>query len=229
MDPRGMTRVNTVLNNHLSRLFDGRLEPHGIEPRFGHVWNLGRVRALQAFGANPQKTVLVPLIEIYLELVSTLGPRATQLLLSIFPPVVRTLNVPVRKDFAETQGRASVATRIWNQFYVVFMVSPNNIVLIIERDPAGLCPERRRPRNCDPTFHSSNKDQSLYYTMLVLLCVPPPPKVPKENKRTQRLKKIWKIQKQMKKEEKDLFRDLWAERIRPVEYDLDFDDLFDTF
>jgi len=33
----------------------------------------------------------------------------------------------------------------------------------------------------------------------------------------------------MKKEEKDLFRELWAERIRPVEYDLDFDDLFDTF
>ena len=227
-----MTRVDTVLNNHLGGLFDGRLEPHGIEPRLSHVWNLGRVRSLQAFGANPQKTVLVPLIEIYLELVSTLGPRATQLLLSIFPPVVRTLDVPVRKDFAETQGRASVATRVRNQFYVVLMVSPNNIVLIIERDPAGLCPERRRPRNCDPTFHSSNKDQSLYYTkeMLVLLCVPPPPKVPKEKTRTQRLKKIWKIQKQMKKEEKDLFRDLWAERPpRPVEYDLDFDDLFDTF
>jgi len=65
--------------------------------------------------------------------------------------------------------------------------------------------------------------------MLVLLCVPPPPKVPKEKTRTQRLKKIWKIQKQMKKEEKDLFRELWAERLRPVEYDLDFDDLFDTF
>ena len=67
--------------------------------------------------------------------------------------------------------------------------------------------------------------------MLVFLCIPkPPPKVQiKENKRTQRLKKIWKIQKQMKKEEKDLFRELWAERIRPVEYDLDFDDLFDSF
>jgi len=66
--------------------------------------------------------------------------------------------------------------------------------------------------------------------MLVLLCVPPPPKVPKEKTRTQRLKKIWKIQKQMKKEEKDLFRELWAGRPpRPVEYDLDFDDLFDTF
>lgn len=64
--------------------------------------------------------------------------------------------------------------------------------------------------------------------MLVLLCTPPP-KVLKEKTRTQRLKKIWKIQKQMKKEEKDLFRELWAERIRPVEYDLDFDDLFDTF
>jgi len=49
------------------------------------------------------------------------------------------------------------------------------------------------------------------------------------NKRAQKLKKIWKIQKQMKKEEKELFRELWAERVRPVEYDLDFDDLFDTF
>jgi len=67
--------------------------------------------------------------------------------------------------------------------------------------------------------------------MLVLLCVPPLPKPvqSKENKRTQRLKKIWKLQKQMKKEEKDLFRELWEERLRPVEYDLDFDDLFDTF
>ena len=65
--------------------------------------------------------------------------------------------------------------------------------------------------------------------MLVLLCVPSPPKVQNVKTRTQRLKKIWKIQKQMKKEEKDLFRELWAERIRPVEYDLDFDDLFDTF
>jgi len=153
MDPRGMTRIDSILNNHLSRLFDGRLEPHGIEPRFGHVWNLGWVRSLQAFGANPQKTILVSLVEIDLELVSTLGPGATQLLLRVLPPVVRTLDVPVRKDFAETQGRASVATRVRNQFYVVLMVSPNNIVLIIERDPAGLCPERRRPRNCDPTLH----------------------------------------------------------------------------
>jgi len=34
----------------------------------------------------------------------------------------------------------------------------------------------------------------------------------------------------MKKEEKDLFRELWESRPpRPIEYDLDFDDLFDTF
>jgi len=61
--------------------------------------------------------------------------------------------------------------------------------------------------------------------------VPPPVKVvqTRENKRVQKLKKIWKLQKQMKKEEKDLFRELWEERLRPVEYDLDFDDLFDTF
>jgi len=57
--------------------------------------------------------------------------------------------------------------------------------------------------------------------------VPPPAKV--VNKRAQKLKKIWKIQKQMKKEEKELFRELWEERLRPVEYDLDFDDLFDSF
>ena len=67
--------------------------------------------------------------------------------------------------------------------------------------------------------------------MLVVCARPPPPLTvqPKENKRVQKLKKIWKIQKQMKKEEKDLFRELWEERLRPVEYDLDFDDLFDTF
>lgn len=65
---------------------------------------------------------------------------------------------------------------------------------------------------------------------MIVMCVRPPLKVqPKENKRVQKLKKIWKIQKQMKKEEKDLFRELWEERLRPVEYDLDFDDLFDTF
>ena len=65
---------------------------------------------------------------------------------------------------------------------------------------------------------------------MLVACVRPPLKVqPKENKRVQKLKKIWKIQKQMKKEEKDLFRELWEERLRPVEYDMDFDDLFDTF
>jgi hypothetical protein len=59
--------------------------------------------------------------------------------------------------------------------------------------------------------------------------VPPPAKV--ENKRVQKLKKIWKMQKQMKKEEKDLFRELWEGRIvdAPPGYDLDFDDLFDSF
>ena len=69
--------------------------------------------------------------------------------------------------------------------------------------------------------------------MIAVMCVRPPPlkNQPKENnnKRVQKLKKIWKIQKQMKKEEKDLFRELWEARLRPVEYDLDFDDLFDTF
>jgi hypothetical protein len=65
---------------------------------------------------------------------------------------------------------------------------------------------------------------------MLVACVRPPLKVqPKENKRVQKLKKIWKIQKQMKKEEKDLFRELWEERLRPVEYDMDFDDLFDSF
>jgi len=65
--------------------------------------------------------------------------------------------------------------------------------------------------------------------MLVVCARTPPPKVvppPKEtNKRVQKLKKIWKIQKQTKKEEKDLLRELWE----PIRYDLDFDDLFDTF
>jgi hypothetical protein len=65
---------------------------------------------------------------------------------------------------------------------------------------------------------------------MLVVCVRPPIRVqPKENKRVQKLKKIWKIQKQMKKEEKDLFRELWEERLRPVEYDMDFDDLFDSF
>jgi len=65
---------------------------------------------------------------------------------------------------------------------------------------------------------------------MLVACVRPPLKVqPKENKRVQKLKKIWKIQKQMKKEEKDLFRELWEERLRPIEYDMDFDDLFDSF
>ena len=67
--------------------------------------------------------------------------------------------------------------------------------------------------------------------MLVVCARPPPPPLKVENKRVQKLKKIWKIQKQMKKEEKDLFRELWEGRIvdAPPGYDLDFDDLFDTF
>ena len=66
---------------------------------------------------------------------------------------------------------------------------------------------------------------------MLVACARVPVKVvqPRENKRVQKLKKIWKMQKQMKKEEKDLFRELWEERLRPVEYDLDFDDLFDSF
>lgn len=68
--------------------------------------------------------------------------------------------------------------------------------------------------------------------MLVLMCTPPPPKIQsKENKRTQRLKKIWKIQKQLKKEEKNLFRELWEGCVvdAPQKYDFDFEDIFDTF
>jgi hypothetical protein len=66
---------------------------------------------------------------------------------------------------------------------------------------------------------------------MLVACARVPVKVvqTRENKRVQKLKKIWKMQKQMKKEEKDLFRELWEARLRPVEYDLDFDDLFDTF
>jgi len=68
---------------------------------------------------------------------------------------------------------------------------------------------------------------------MLVACARVPPKVvqTRENKRVQKLKKIWKMQKQMKKEEKDLFRELWEGRIydAPPGYDLDFDDLFDSF
>ena len=64
---------------------------------------------------------------------------------------------------------------------------------------------------------------------MLVACARVPPKFQnKEAKRVQKLKKIWKVQKQMKKEEKDLFRELW-ELPKPIQYDLDFDDLFDTF
>jgi len=66
--------------------------------------------------------------------------------------------------------------------------------------------------------------------MIVVCARPlPPPSQPKEKKRTQKLKKIWKVQKQMKKDEKNLFRELWESQFRPIDYDLDFDDLFDSF
>jgi hypothetical protein len=65
---------------------------------------------------------------------------------------------------------------------------------------------------------------------MLVACARAPIKVvqTKENKRAQKLKKIWKMQKQVKREEKDIFRELW-EVPKPIEYDLDFDDLFDTF
>ena len=65
---------------------------------------------------------------------------------------------------------------------------------------------------------------------MILACATPPKVVvhPKETKRPQKLKKIWKIRKQVKKEEKNMLREFW-ELPRPIEYDLDFDDLFDTF
>ena len=93
---------------------------------------------------------------------------------------------------------------------------------------------RRHPRNrlgLYIFFCYTYKEQRLYSSKMIVMCARPPLKVqPKENnKRVQKLKKIWKIQKQMKKEEKALFRELWEARLRPVEYDLDFDDLFDTF
>jgi hypothetical protein len=63
------------------------------------------------------------------------------------------------------------------------------------------------------------------------------PKVPlkkdgrEEAKRIQKLKKIWKVQKQIKKEEKKLVKDFWQGSIydAPLDYDLDFEDLFDSF
>jgi hypothetical protein len=110
-------------------------------------------------------------------------------------------------------------------------VAPHDIVLGIQRDATGVSPESRRSRECDPPFHTHIRSRGFITSKRMLVaCVRPPLKVqPKENKRVQKLKKIWKIQKQMKKEEKDLFRELWEERLRPVEYDMDFDDLFDSF
>lgn len=62
---------------------------------------------------------------------------------------------------------------------------------------------------------------------MIFACATSPKVVvdPKETKRPQKLKKIWKIRKQAKKEEKNMLREFW-ELPRPIEYDLDFDDLF---
>jgi hypothetical protein len=46
MDPRGVTRIDSILNNHLGGLFDGCFEPRGIETGLEHVWNLGRLGSL---------------------------------------------------------------------------------------------------------------------------------------------------------------------------------------
>jgi len=147
--------------------------------------------------------------------------------------VVRTLDVSIRQNFTETQRGAAVATRVRQNLDVGGSVTgsaspPNDIVLGIQSHATGVSPESRRTRECDPPFHYTYKEQRLYYIKrMLVVCARPPLKV--ENKRVQKLKKIWKIQKQLKKEEKDLFRELWEARLRPVEYDLDFDDLFDTF
>jgi hypothetical protein len=71
-----VTRVDSILDNHLSRLLDGRLKPHGAEPGFRHVRNLGRVWTIESFWANPQQAILIFLVKVNMEKLGTfVAPR----------------------------------------------------------------------------------------------------------------------------------------------------------
>jgi hypothetical protein len=153
MDPGGVTRVDSILDDELGRLLDRRLEPHGVESRLGHVGHLGWVRAVEPLGPNPQEPILVALVKVHLELIGTVCPRFAQLLLGVLPAVVRTLDVTVREHLAERQGRTTVLACIRQNLHVILVIAPHDIVLRVERDPAGLSPERRRTRQSDPALH----------------------------------------------------------------------------
>jgi hypothetical protein len=101
MDPRRVTRVDAILDNHLGRLLDGCFEPHSVESRFGHVRNLWWVGSDESFGANPQEAILILLVKVNLEHICTVSnPRLAQSILSVFPAVIGTLYRTVLEHLA---------------------------------------------------------------------------------------------------------------------------------
>ena len=152
MDPRGVARIDAILDNELGRLLDGRLEPRGIEARVSHVGNLWRLWTLKSDRADPHEAVLFPGVEFIHEIVSRPGPRASHGSLGVFPAVVRALDASVTNP-AGRQGGATVLADIGLNARDEVLVAPNDVIFVFETHAAGLLTEGGRTGHGDPTFH----------------------------------------------------------------------------
>jgi len=152
-----VARIDAVLDNHLSRLFDGCFEPRRVESGVCHVWNLGWFWSLKPLGTNPQEAILVLLVKVNLkELGAIIRPRLTQLLLGVLPAVVRTLDRPVSENLATGQRRTSMTTRVRRDVHLILVVPPDDIVTVGKSHFTRLGSERRCARQSDPALHALN-------------------------------------------------------------------------
>ena len=158
---RGVARIDSILDNELGRLLDGRLEPGSVEAGFCHVWNLGRLWALEADRADPQESILFPRVEFIHEIVGGLGPRASDGSLGVLPSVVRALDTTIT-NLAGRQGGAPVPADIGLNAGREILVAPNDVILVTKTHASGLLAEGRRTGDCDPTLHT-------YYTRLFFI------------------------------------------------------------
>jgi len=157
MDPRRVTRIDAVLDNHLSRLFDGCFEPHRVKLGVFHVGHLGWLWSFQPLGTNPQESILILLVKVNLKQLGTIiRPRFTQLFLGVFPAVVRTLYRPVSENLATGQRRTSMTTRVRCDVHFILVIPPDDVVTFGKSYFTRLGSECRCARQSDPALHTFN-------------------------------------------------------------------------
>ena len=153
VDPRGVARVDAVLDDELGGLLDGRLEPGGVEAGLGYVGNLWRLWTHVTDWPDPQESILFPCVEFIHEILGSIGPGLSHRRLCVLPAVVRALDAAV-PNLAGRQGRSAVPADIGLNARREVLVPPNDIILVAETDASGLLAESRRTGHCDPALHT---------------------------------------------------------------------------